>query len=75
MFVVTVGTPGNVKPKFTDAVDAFSVVNDMRTVPRRVQFVRFVIDVLFAAIAAVFAVMFAVLTLLFVSTEASAVST
>jgi hypothetical protein len=52
MFVTTVGTAGNVKPKFTIAVEAFNDVNDISTEPRRVQLVRLVILVWFVLMLA-----------------------
>jgi hypothetical protein len=52
MFVVIVGSVGNVNPKFTTAVDWLSVVNEMSTVPRLVQFVKLVMSVWFDAIFA-----------------------
>lgn len=48
MFVMIVGVPGNVKPKFTTVVEEFRDEKDMETVPRRVQLVRLVMLVWFA---------------------------
>jgi hypothetical protein len=56
-FVVTVGAAGNVKPNDTDAVKLSCVVKVRFAVPRRVQFVKFVMSAAPAAISVCMSVM------------------
>jgi hypothetical protein len=75
MFVVTVGVAGNVKPKFTTAVADTAEANVIEMEPRRLQFVKFVIDAAVATSTASSAAMSAAWFATVLSREANAAST